>query len=467
MADLDFEGLWNETLIQLRTNLGEEEFSGWFSDMKYLRSRNDEKTGENTVIIGIPSVFHRDKVKSRYQRSIISILKELTGREIALGFEITGKIAREEDIPPQSVPKKEDSPAKPESETQKIKKKKEKHPQLQEEFTFDRYVNINDYAFNAATAIRANPGKVYNPFLIFGGVGLGKTHLMQAIGNYIYENSDNEVIYITSEDFLNEYVDAIKEGKMNFFKNKFRHTDVLLIDDIQFFQNKDKIQEELFHTFNSLLQTKKQLIFACDRPITELKKIDERLKSRFGQGIKIDLQPPRYEERCAILKAIAKNESSSIPDEVIDLISKNISTNVRDLISALTNLIRYCNLTKKSITIKVAQERLKNDFYASIQENLSMDVITRVVAEYFALTPNDLKGKKRSQNIVFPRQLAIYIGREMTDYSTTELGQEFGGRDHTTVMHSIEKIKNKIVNDPTLISTIESIKRSIKEFSAK
>jgi chromosomal replication initiator protein len=468
MADLDYEGFWEEALIQLRTDLGEEEFSGWFSDLKFLRTQFDEQTGKNSVIIGTPTAFIRDGVKSRYQNAINSKFKELSGQETALEFEITGKIAKKEDVPPQSTPKKEEIPAKSEPETQKIKKKKEKHPQLQEEFTFERYVNINDYAFNAATAIRANPGKVYNPFLIFGGVGLGKTHLMQAIGNYIYENSDNEVIYITSEDFLNEYVDAIKEGKMNLFKNKFRHTDVLLIDDIQFFQNKDKIQEELFHTFNALLQAKKQLIFACDRPITELKKIDERLRSRFGQGIKIDLQPPRYEERCAILKATAKNENSLIPDEVIDLISKNISTNVRDLISALTNLIRYCKLTKKPITIEVAQERLKSDFYAPRQENLSMDVIIRVVADYFSLTPKDLTSKKRSQNIVYPRQLAMYIGREMADYSTTMLGEFLGGRDHTTVMHSIKKIEDKLLTDPSLEPTIDSIKQNIKEeLSAK
>jgi chromosomal replication initiator protein len=469
MADLDYEGFWKEALIQLRTDLGEEEFSGWFSELKYLHGGFDEKTEKGSIVIGTPSAFHRDKVKTRYQNAINSKLKELTGKEITIEYEIIGKTAKKDAVQPQSPAKNEESSAPETAETQKKKKKRDKHSQMRDDFIFDRYVigENNAFAANAAKAISKNPGKAYNPFLIFGGVGLGKTHLMQAIGNYIYDNSENEIIYTTSENFLNEYVQAIQDGKMNYFKNKFRNTNVLLIDDIQFFQNRDRVQEELFHTFNALLDAKKQLVFTCDRPPSELKKLDERLRSRFDQCLKVDLQPPRYEERCAILKATAESRDAEITNEVIDLVSKNISSNVRDLISALNTLIAYTELMGKPITLEIAQQRLKNIFYAPRQANLSMDNITRVVADYFSLTPNDLKGKKKTQNIVFPRQLAMYIGREMTDYSTTELGQEFGGRDHTTVMHSIEKIKEKMLTDPTLESTIDIIKQNIKEFSAK
>ncbi|MDR0475744.1 MAG: chromosomal replication initiator protein DnaA [Treponema sp.] len=460
MADLDFEGFWKETLVQLRTDLGEEEFSGWFSELNFLRS------GEDSVIIGIPSTFHRDKVKSRYQNTIKTKLKELAGREIALEFEVSGKPAKGNSTP--QLPR-EKNPAVVEEVQKPKKEKRGNHPNMSDDFTFDRFVvgENNSFAANAAIAISRNPGKAYNPFLIFGGVGLGKTHLMQAIGNYIHENSENKVIYVTSEDFLNEYLEGIAQGKMNVFKNKFRYTDVLLIDDIQFFQDKPGVQEELFHTFNALANAKKQLVFTCDRPPSELKKFSERLISRFEQSLKVDLQPPRYEVRCAILKTTAENNKVTIPDDVIYLISKNVSSNVRDLIGALNILIAYTQLMKKPISMEIAQQILKNTFNSPRQANLSIDNIIRVVAEYFALTPNDLKGKKRSQNIVFPRQLAMYIGREMTDYSTTELGQEFGGRDHTTVMHSIEKIRGKLLSDPTLDSTIESIKRSIKEFSTK
>jgi len=469
MADLDFEGIWKETLIQLRDYLGEGEFNSWFSDFKYIRASFDDKTEKGCIIIGIPSKFHRDKVKSRYQSTINSKLKEISGKEIDVDYEIMGKTAKNEAVQAQPAEKKEEPAVTVTAETQKPKKTKEKHAQLREDFNFDRYVigENNVFAANAAIAISKNPGKIYNPYLIYGGVGLGKTHLMQAIGHSIYENSDNEVIYTTSENFLNEYVQAIQDGTMKNFKNKFRYTDVLLIDDIQFLQSKDRVQEELFHTFNALVDAKKQLVFTCDRPPSELKKFDDRLKSRFEQSLKVDLQPPRYEERYAILRATAESRSAQIPNEIIDLISKNISSNVRDLISALNTLIAYTELMGKPITLEIAQQRLKSVFYAPRQENLSMENIIRVVADFYSLTPNDLKGKKKTQNIVFPRQLAMYIGREMTDYSTTELGQEFGGRDHTTVMHSIEKISHMLLTDPKLEPTIDKIKQNIKEFSTK
>ena len=466
MANLDYEGFWKETLIQLRNDLGEAEFSGWFSETKYLRAAN------NSIVIGIPSAFHRDKVKSRYQNSLLTKLKELSGNEIGIEYEINGKTgtstSKEEDIHQYST-KTDDSPVTEISEVQKSPKKRNKHPQLQENFTFDRYVigENNAFAANAAIAISKNPGKNYNPFLIYGGVGLGKTHLMQAIGNSVHENTDNKVIYTTSENFLNEYVQAIQESKMNLFKNKFRDTDVLLIDDIQFFQNKDRVQEELFHTFNALLGAKKHLVFTCDRPPSEMKKLDERLRSRFEQCLQVDLQPPRYEERCAILRTIAESRKANIPNEVIDLISKHVSSNIRDLISALNTLIAYMELMQKPITIEIAQQRLKSIFYAPKQANLSNDVIIRVVGDYFSLTPSDLKGKRKTGNIVFARQLAMYVAREMTDYSTTEIGQDFGGKDHTTVMHSINIIKGKLITDPTLESTIDSIKLLIKDYSAK
>jgi chromosomal replication initiator protein len=457
MADLDYEGFWKETMIYLRKSLREEEFGGWCSDLKYLYIK------ENRIVIGVPSKLHHDKIKSSYQSILIAKLSELAGTEIALEMEIIKKSPdKKTELPPKSTESVHQS-------KKETLKPRGKHPAMRDDYTFDRYIigENNSFAGNAAKAISKNPGKAYNPFLIFGGVGLGKTHLMQAIGNSIYENTDNNVIYITSETFLNEYLNSLSNNKMNSFKNKFRYTDVLLIDDIQFFTDKPGVQEELFHTFNALLDQKKQLVFTCDRPVYELKKFSERLMSRFDQCLKVDLQPPRYEERCAILKSTARNRGAEIPDEIIDYVSKNISSNVRDLISALNTLIAYTELMGKPISLEIAQKRLRDTFNASHHSNIPIDNIIRVVAEYYSLTPNDLKGKKRSQNIVFARQLAIYISREMTDYSTTELGQDFGGRDHTTIMHSIEKIKGKLLTDPSLDATIVSLKRSIKEFGAK
>jgi len=467
MADLDYEGFWKETLVQLRNNLGEEEFGGWFLDIKYLRCSTTD-SGKPSIIVGIPSAFHRDKVNSHYKNQIISILKKVSGKELGFEMEVTGKVAKKAESH-ENQQKNDKSDSITTEKVQKVKEKRGQHPQMRDDYTFERYVvgENNKFAANAAHAISKNPGKAHNPFLIYGGVGLGKTHLMQAIGNHIHENTNNRVIFITSEDFLNKYLEGIKEGTMNVFKNEYRQTDVLLIDDIQFFTDKPGVQEELFHTFNALRDAKKQLVFTCDRPISDLKKFSDRLITRFNEGLSADLQPPRYEERCVILKTVAQSRGVVFPDEVIDLIGKNVSSNVRDLISVINNLIAYSELMEKPINLETAQERLKNIFNNPRQANLSMDNIIRVSAEYFGLTPNDLKGKKRSQNIVFARQLAMYMGREMTDYSTTEIGQDFGGKDHTTVMYSIDKIRGKLLTDPTLEATIESIKRAIKEFSAK
>jgi len=464
MAAFDYEGFWSEILSQLRTDLGEEEFSAWFTDITYVRSE------EHSIVIGFPSGFHRDRVKTRYQNTIKAKLKALIGREIALELEVV----------PDSKTKEPVSAEKTAAEsitvhtiahnnTDHIPSKKKQHPQLRDDYTFEKYIigENNNFAVNAAIAISRNPGTNYNPFFIYGGVGLGKTHLMQAIGNYIHENSEKKVIYVTSEDFLNEYLECLREDKMNLFKNKFRRVDVLLIDDIQFFADKPGVQGELFHTFNTMLNAKNQVVFTCDRPPSELKKFEERLVSRFNQSLPVDLQPPLYEVRCAILKSTAESRGVVIPNEVIDLISKNISSNTRDLIGALKTLISYTEIMGQSITLEIAQQKLRDVIVSTRQANLSIETIQKAVAEFFSLSISDLKGKKRTQKIVYPRQLAMFICREITDYSTTEIGEAFGGRDHTTVMHSIDKIKGLLLTDPTLDSTIESLKRQIKDLSTK
>ncbi|MDR0495021.1 MAG: chromosomal replication initiator protein DnaA [Treponema sp.] len=463
MAEFNYEGFWDETLRQLRIELGEGEFSAWFTDIKYIKSQ------ENSVVIGFPSSFHRDRIKTRYQNSIRAKLKELAGGDIALEFEvIPGDTAPVSENSPAAAPKNLDSHA-VNREIPAEKPKKGQHPQMRDDYTFEKYIigENNNFAANAAIAISRNPGTSYNPFLIYGGVGLGKTHLMQAIGNYIHENSSHKVLYVTSEDFLNEYVQAIRDKEMPAFKNKFRYTDVLLIDDIQFFQEKEQIQEEFFHTFNTLLNAKKQLVMTCDRPPSELKKFSDRLISRFEQSLRVDLQPPRYEVRCAILKSTAESRGAVIPDEVIDLISKNVSSNIRDLIGALKTLISYTEIMGQPVTLEIAQQKLRDVFASRRQANLSIEIIQKVVADFFSLNSSDLKGKKKTQKIVYPRQISMHICREMTDFSTTEIGEAFGGRDHTTVMHSIDKIQGLLLTDPTLDSTMENLKRQIKESSAK
>jgi len=472
MSEWDYEVVWAETMKQLRGEVGEEEFAIWFTSIEYLRG------GADCVFIKVPSSFYRDQVKNRYQDLILNKLSGLIGKKFSLNFEVGPVKTAESRISPAGTAAGAEADGQNSQESAKTgsskknsesKQPKGNHPQLREDYTFDKYIigENNSFAANTAIAISKNPGKNYNPFFIYGGVGLGKTHLMQAIGNSVYANSDNKVICVTSEEFLNEYVDSIPQGKMNVFKNKYRYTDVLLIDDIQFLQDKPGVQEELFHTFNALINAKKHLVFTCDRPPSELKKFSERLLSRFEMGLKVDLQPPRYEVRCAILKSTAELRKTSISDEVINLIAKNVSSNIRDLIGALNTLISYTEIMGQPVTVEIAQQKLRDVLASNKQANMSIDNIQRVVAEYFNLSPNDLKGKKKTKKIVFPRQLAMYIAREITDFSTNELGEAFGGRDHATVLYSLDKIKGQLLTDPALLSQIDNLKRMIKEYSAK
>jgi chromosomal replication initiator protein len=266
---------------------------------------------------------------------------------------------------------------------------------------------------------------------------------------------------------MNEFIQALKDDKMSTFKNKYRYVDVLLIDDIHFFENKWETQEELFHTFNTLYDAKKQIVFTCDRPVSDLKKITDRLKSRFERGLNVDLQPPNYETRYAILKKKVETKNVTLLDEVIALISKNISSNIRDLEAALTKLIAYGELVGKPVTLEIARQQLKDVFASPKQSNMSIEIIQRVVAEEYKLSLTDLKGPKRTKKIVLPRQIAMYITREITEYSTTDIGDYFGGRDHTTVMHSCKAIEERLQADPRLDSIIENLKRLIKEYNAK
>ncbi len=462
MAEWNYEILWKETMNQMKGELNEQEFAMWFN-LEYLSATEQE------IAIAVPSSFYKDQVKQRYQGYIENKLTELMGKEVSVSFEVKPKNQNDDKILSGSSEKNYQKTEKKDVSEKPKTAEKPNHPQLRKDYIFDFYVigDNNSFASNAALAIGRNPGTAYNPFLIYGGVGLGKTHLMQAIGNYVYDNSNMKVIYITAESFTNEFIQAIRDNQTAAFKNKYRFVDVLLIDDIHFLQKKLETQEELFHTFNALYDANKQMVFTCDRPVSELKNLSDRLRSRFERGLNVDLQPPSYETRFAILKKKIEVENVHIPDEVVALVSKNVSTNIRDLEAALTKLIAYAKLVGKPITVETAQQQLKDVFASPRQTNMSLEIIQRVVAEYFSLSVNDLKSKKKTQNIVFPRQLSMYITREITEYSTTEVGQAFGGRDHTTVMHACQKIEDKIRSDPTLDSTIQSLIRMIKEYNAK
>ena len=457
MESWDYEIFWKESVNQIRNSISKEEFTMWFNNITYSSS------SENTIVLSVPSNFFMDQIKQRYISLITETMEELSGNRIAVTFTVKKN----------DTEKKEKSSREKKGQQANVIEKQipEKHPDLREDYSFENFVigENNSFAANAALAISNNPGKAYNPFLIYGGVGLGKTHLLQAIGHAIYDKSEakKKVVFVTAENFTNEFVNSLQKNKPHVFKNKYRSVDLLLIDDIHFFQNKEGLQEELFHTFNALYGSKKQMVFTCDRPVSELRNITDRMKSRFEMGLNVELNPPNFETRFAILKNKVESLGIKISDDILELIAQNITSNVRDIESALIKLVSYAEIVNRKITKEIAQQQLIDVFTTSRQSNVSIDIIQKKVAEYFNLSHIDLRGRKRTKAVAFPRQVAMYITRELTEYSTTEIGSDFGGRDHTTVMHAIQKIEGSLKSDPTMEPVINNIVRLIKEQSSK
>lgn len=461
----DNQVFWDEALKTIQNQVTEQEYVMWFQQIAYTGSEQD------TISVTVPSSFYRDQVKQRYLDLIQSTLSDLSGRT----FQIEFNIVRTELIPRENQPRNADSRNRNGYESADTEppqlvvppRRTTPAPGLNRDYTFKHFIvgDNNRFAANAAMAIAKNPGTTYNPCLIYGGVGLGKTHLLHSIGNEVWENTadDAKIVYVTAEDFTNEFIRSIQENKTHLFKNKYRNADVLLIDDIHFLQKKNETQEELFHTFNALFDAKKQMIFTSDRPVSEIKDITERLQNRFTRGLTVDLQPPQMETAVAILKTKAEKRGVHVSDDVINLICQKITTNVRDLEAALTKIIAYAELVNKEVSLEVAQRQLKDFFSSPMQNNITVDIIQRVVADYFNLSPSELKGKKRTRQVAFPRQMAMYISREITEASMTDVGLEFGGRDHTTVMHACQRITSRMRTDPTIEDIIQTLIRRIRE----
>ncbi|MCF0237227.1 MAG: chromosomal replication initiator protein DnaA, partial [Sphaerochaetaceae bacterium] len=430
--------------------------NSWLSRLTFISLEN------NKALFYVPSKFVMDKMESTYLQPLENTLSTFLNKPISVVLEINKNIEKQPIV-------KEDSNILNKTNENKIlnsdisqqgqkKLKKNDDMMLNPSYTFDSFVpgDNSSFAYNACFAIAKNPGSAYNPCLLYGGVGLGKTHLIQSVGNYIRENSNLKVAYVTAENFTNEFIDSINKNPQQ-FRNKYRKVNVLLIDDIHFFQDKQGTQQELFNTFNDLYDTGRQIIFTCDRPIEELKNISDRLRSRFSRGLCIDLLPPNYETRVAILKKKCEEKNFICSDEVIEYIAKNISSNVRALESCLTKLMAYSDLLHVDISLDIAKEQLKNIIYSNNDTSgISIELIIKVVSSYFNLTPFDIKGKNRKKSVAMPRQIAMYLCRKLTDYSTTEIALEFGGKNHTSVMYNVDRIEslvNSTDNDTSAIVT--------------
>ena len=439
------EKLWEEVLSKIEKRISRPSFETWLKSTKLLTY------GEENVTIAVPNSFAKDWLETHYVHLITGILSELTGEDRFIHF-IVPKEMEESDFP---VPK---------AQVQQVEKASVQSASimLNPKYTFDTFVigSGNRFAHAASLAVAEAPAKSYNPLFIYGGVGLGKTHLMHAIGHYIMEqNPSAKVVYLSSEKFTNEFINSIMNNKAGDFRNQYRNVDVLLIDDIQFIAGKEQTQEEFFHTFNTLHEESKQIIISSDRPPKEIPTLEDRLRSRFEWGLITDIAPPDLETRIAILRKKAKADGLlDIADEVMLYIANQIDTNIRELEGALIRVVAYSSLVNMDITTDLAAEALKDIIPNSRPRTVTILDIQKTVGEHYNIRLEDFTAKKRTRAIAFPRQIAMYLSRELTDFSLPKIGSEFGGRDHSTVIHAHEKISKQLKDDSNLQQDVQDIK---------
>ncbi|MCX5777734.1 MAG: chromosomal replication initiator protein DnaA [Elusimicrobia bacterium] len=450
------EEVWKKTVDNLRQHMVQEAFSLWIQPLKPLSLLNDIFT------LQVPNKYFSDWLKNNQQESIEKFLSEEIQRTVTLQCQevqdLTSILKKVEDI---QEPTEAPAPAKTPTEDQ-----------FNPRYTFDRFVvgASNRFAQASCEAVAKDPGRQFNPLFIYGGVGLGKTHLLHAIGNLIRKNNPSlRVLYVSSEKFINEFIDSLRFDKPSSFRNKYRTIDCLLIDDIQFLADKQSSQEEFFYTFNTLYDSHKQIIITSDRPPKELPNLETRLISRFEWGVIADIQPPDIETRIAILRKKAEDEKLYIPDDVVLYIATQVKSNIRELEGSLLRITAFSAFTGTPLTVDSVQKILKD--VVRPPENAQLITINRiqkVVASHFNLDLRDMKSKRRTDAVAFPRQIAMYLARTLTDeFSTSQIGDEFGGKDHTTVMHACNKIKGRMATDPYFVAKVNQISqdiRSEKEF---
>ncbi len=443
----DLASAWEDTMLIIKGEVQEVSFNTWFKVIQLIEM-TDEK-----IVLCSPNEFMKNILETRYITLIFNALEQVTSRQYDI------KIILPEEIGAETAGAGGHKYNNGENAL------KSDFGILNPKYTFDTFVigNSNRFAHAASLAVSEAPAKSYNPLFIYGGVGLGKTHLMHAIGHYIIRNNPKtRVLYTTSEKFTNDLINSIRDDKNVEFRNRYRTADVLLVDDIQFIADKERTQEEFFHTFNSLYESSKQIIISSDRPPKEIPTLEDRLRSRFEWGLICDIQPPDFETRIAILKKKATLENISTPDEVLVFIAKRIESNIRELEGAFIKVAAYSSLTNKEINMDLAKEALKDFFSNAKPKLITVDAIKRVISEYYSIKLEDFKSRKRTRAVAFPRQVAMYLTRELTDLSLPKIGDEFGGRDHSTVLHAYDKITTELKTDESLKMAIEEIHRELK-----
>ncbi|HUH14845.1 MAG TPA: chromosomal replication initiator protein DnaA, partial [Gaiellaceae bacterium] len=440
--ELTAEVLWDEVAGRLRGALNEATFGSWFGGAEGIALTEDAFT------LSVPNDFTREWIEGHFLGLIRAAVKDATGHERRIHLSVRDEAAPVEPAadgaPPEPVRHRPPEPAASGSMSLK--------------YTFDLFVigSSNRFAHAAALAVAEAPAQAYNPLFIYGGTGLGKTHLLQAVGQYVGEHGNGLTSrYVTSETFMNDFINSLRDKRIEGFKQRYRTYNVLLVDDVQFFEGKERIQEEFFHTFNSLYESGSQIVISSDRPPKEIATLEARLRSRFEWGLITDIQPPDLETRIAILRKKVKTDRIHVPDpDVLTSIAERVATNIRELEGALTRVVAFSSLTGRPMTVELAEDVLKDVFPQGQAVEISIRSIQETVSERFGMTINELCSAKRSQAIAYPRQVAMYLSRALTDSSLPKIGKEFGGRDHTTVMHANAKIEGMIREDRSVYNLV-------------
>lgn len=443
--------LWEQALKILEKKLNKNSFDTWLKPLKPLGCH------ENTIIIEVPNNFSRGWLSDRYAPLLKNVIQDIIKEDISVQFLLSSEIPVIQNTEQLKKQMEKSSEEKSQEDFSSIP--------LNPKYTFDTFVvgNSNRFTHAACLAVAESPAKAYNPLFIYGGVGLGKTHLMHAIGQFIMLNNNKQVTYVTSEKFTNELINSIKDDKTVNFRNKYRAMDILLVDDIQFLAGKERTQEEFFHTFNTLYEANKQIIISSDRPPKEIPTLEDRLRSRFEWGLITDIQPPDLETRIAILRKKSQQDNLFVPDDTLVYIANKIQSNIRILEGALNRVIARGYLNGEEINPEMAAEVLKDIIPTNKPRPVTIELIQEIVAEFYNIRIEDFKAKKRNRSISFPRQIAMYLSRELTDLSLPQIGKLFGGRDHTTVIHAHDKINRELNENSILQETVKDLIEHIKK----
>ncbi len=446
MMQATVEKIWTKTTKQIRTLLNTETYNLWFSSVQPV------SLNQSSITLEVPNEFSEVWLKDNYLELLQDALAQASGRKLNIKF----KVAAGGNGAATAKPAKRRKPT--------PRKSTDGDLMFNPRNTFETFVvgNNNSFAHAAAMAVAQQPGKAYNPLFLYGGTGLGKTHLLHAIGQHVVGSKKAaKVSYVSSEKFTNEYIAAIQENQLVKFRKKYRQTDVLLIDDIQFLAGKERIQEEFFHTFNALHEAHKQLVLTCDRPASEIQNLEHRLVSRFEWGLVTDLQPPDVETRLAILRNKVKSMGVESPEDVLTFLANRIRTNIRRLEGALIRVASYAHLTGKELTHDVVENLLREILQEEGRHTITMEVIQKKVVEKFDLRMADMTSKRRPENIAFPRQIAMYLSRQLTEHSLSAIGEAFGGRDHGTVLHACRLVKDRMEIDANVRQTVHYLEKQL------